>query len=1433
MSKSIRIRTNVGNDSAINGAIPDKNIKVKLEQDFDFIEILSLKISQEEAYRRFCSDYGVVVGRVIVNNGFGVPNAKISIFIPITEEDKRDEEIADLYPFEVVTDKDVNGVRYNLLPKDRQNECHNPVGTLPNKREFQDNDTMLEVYEKYYKYTTTTNDAGDFMIFGVPVGNHMLHMDVDISDIGILSQRPYDFISQGVPKEKFDSPTKFSANDNLDNLPQIKTMNVGVNVVPFWGDPDNCEIGITRVDMDLNYNLKPAAIFVGSIFGDSEKNSINKRCRPKKDMGKICEMVTAEGSVEMIRKRPDGTIERFDVQGGRVIDDDGTWAYQVPMNLDYVVTDEFGNLVPSEDTTKGIPTRARVRFRIGMDITGGEGKLRTRAKYLVPHNPNTYAESDYSFDESTSDLHFRDFYWNKVYTVRNFIPRFQTSGGGNNRNFIGIKDVDNCPGTKTPFPYNRLDGDFNPLFAILCIIIQIVSLIISIINSVIVFLLNAIIAILNAILNAILSVVFFIGKLVCALKHLTSASNRASCRTELCQKLGGTCDNTDCKNCDTSETIPYIPCITLECDDQRYAPGCSDANLGWDAANDNDPLDHWWGDGHGHSSIDGGWGECVALTLAESLNVFKFEFYNDWVNGTLYAFLLKYKKKKKGKEKFCEYDCDEFGGGVDGDNNGNPDNNCKNNWLVDTCVGNGAGSDDKDKIKDGLIKKYDEEYYYAAYTHSKDYKLFATDISSLGSVFKCDWQGQPFIVDQLTPTSYIIPPLTGVFDDTTNELVESGMDGVGFQDSLFFSITCAGIDTNTQNCVNISRACEIGVGLDEDRQDENAPIGCSPSVGSGAGAPDAIINNCDIDNLFIRDAFAYLNNSTITSLPANLIFGGANYTNFRGIDYGKVIKQPRNNSFYFYFGTEPGKSGLEKMMSRFFTTCDYPEPNDFIIDGNVTDVTTFGGSDGGIDITIIGGVGPFTYSWTGPFGFVTTTEDITGVPVGTYTVVVTDSQGNSASGSFTVNGPFPLICDITQSPTSTNGASDGQILVSSVGGGVGPYTAVVVNNGTFTTYGPQTIVGGSTLFAGLPAGNYTVTVTDSSTPTPQTCVTTLDVTEPPALVLSVTPTNILCNGSTSGQLDLNVSGGVPPYSVSTSGPSSYSSTLFTQTGLVAGTYTATATDSIGQTDTVVITLTQPAPISGTITKTNISCNDGTDGIVQMTGVGGGVPSYQYSWEYPDGTTIPYPASPTQTALSGTGTYICTVKDSNGCEKEFEIVLLKPNPIIVQVTSVSNYNGGYNISCNGANNGVITASATGGNPDVPINSGGYTYQLYDNTGTILLASNGTGNFTGLAAGTYIVKATDNQGCSSNKLIQSITEPPLLSTTINKSCGGGSCTLTALPTGGVNPYTYEWENGGGTTVSTSSVYNAPTVPADTYTLTVTDANGCTATANVSVP
>jgi hypothetical protein len=107
MGDSYRIKTELG----IN-----KSINVQLDQEFEFLEILSLKIQQTDIYSRSCADYGVLVGRVTANNGFGVPNARVSIFIPIEQVDESNPLITSVYPYKSPNDKNDDGYRYNLLP---------------------------------------------------------------------------------------------------------------------------------------------------------------------------------------------------------------------------------------------------------------------------------------------------------------------------------------------------------------------------------------------------------------------------------------------------------------------------------------------------------------------------------------------------------------------------------------------------------------------------------------------------------------------------------------------------------------------------------------------------------------------------------------------------------------------------------------------------------------------------------------------------------------------------------------------------------------------------------------------------------------------------------------------------------------------------------------------------------------------------------------------------------------------------------------------------------------------------------------------------------------------------------------------------------------------------------------------------------------------
>jgi hypothetical protein len=311
------------------------------------MEILSLKLSQRDAYKIHSSNYGVIIGRVLANDAFGIPNAKVSVFI---ERDNSDTtELENIYPYSDINGRDKEGRRYNLLPDYSDDECYRIVGTFPNKRLLLDDSTYLEVYDKYWKYSTVTNNAGDYMIFGVSVGNQQIHVDIDMSDIGVLSQKPRDYIYKGYTESLFDSSTQFKSSTNLDNLTQIFSQNKSVYVYPFWGDAENGIAAITRADIQINYKFEPTCVFIGSIVSDNDGNAIDHKCGATIDSGRNNQLVAGEGTIEMIRKTQDGLVEEYPINGNRLIDSDGVWCYQIPMNLDFVGTDEYGNIIPTDN----------------------------------------------------------------------------------------------------------------------------------------------------------------------------------------------------------------------------------------------------------------------------------------------------------------------------------------------------------------------------------------------------------------------------------------------------------------------------------------------------------------------------------------------------------------------------------------------------------------------------------------------------------------------------------------------------------------------------------------------------------------------------------------------------------------------------------------------------------------------------------------------------------------------------------------------------------------------------------------------------------------------------------------------------------------------------------------------------------------------------
>ena len=637
-NKSYRIKANVSNDTYVD---------VNLTQDIEVFEILSLKITSENFYKLHTADYGCIAGRVLANGNVGIPNAKVSVFIEADEETKADAVLSYLYPYNSVYTKNSEGIRYNLLTEEKLTACHQNVGTFPSKRLVLDDNNVLEIFDKYYKFTTVTNASGDYMIFGVPTGSQTLHMDLDISDIGdLLSQKPRDLQYKGYNKTSFENANMFKNDKSLDSLAQIFTQTESVYVYPFWGEKDEMGeansngVRITRKDIDVDYKFEPTCVFIGSIVSDEKSNGFTRRCIPTERMGKMDRITTGEGTIEMIRKKTDGTVESYAIQGNQLIDGNGTWCYQIPMNLDYVMTDEYGNIVPTDDPDKGVPTRTRVRFRVSLSDFDTDYENSHLVKVLIPNNPKdikSEGEIDYVFGTNTSDneegtASFRDLFYNNVYTVKSYIPRLQFRNYNREKRFSGIKAVNVNVGNN-PIPYNNMRIDITFLFTLQCAIMHMLIWIAGVVNRVISF--------------------FFNINLGTCYKHIGGDSvKKNGCVTigdGACPDLEGwyfapRCDNKKLKNgnplsftldrikekeeSEISESKKSIfDKLTSNRDSTSISSQIDATSTGIQNKEESkvcitNNIDHFI--------------QCIEIALAQEYEVIQFDFYNDWINGLLY-----------------------------------------------------------------------------------------------------------------------------------------------------------------------------------------------------------------------------------------------------------------------------------------------------------------------------------------------------------------------------------------------------------------------------------------------------------------------------------------------------------------------------------------------------------------------------------------------------------------------------------------------------------------------------------------------------------------------------------------------------------------------------------------------------------------------------
>ena len=438
-----------------------------------------------------------------------------------------------------------------------------------------------------------------------------------------------------------------------------------------------------------------------------------------------------------------------------------------------------------------------------------------------------------------------------------------------------------------------------------------------------------------------------------------------------------------------------------------------------------------------------------------------------------------------------------------------------------------------------------------------------------------------------------------------------------------------------------------------------------------------------------------------------------------------------------------------------------------------TDPSCANVSDGSIDVIILAGESPFDFDWSDDA--FDGQQNLTGLPAGTYEVTVTDDIGCTDEAMITLTDPSAIAIGANFINPTCPDYCNGSIELF-LSGGVPPYTTVW-DNAADTVF-----------IEDLCADTYMAIVTDANG-----CQDSLTISlfNPNVVQVTATLVDETCAGSCDGSITINATGGTLPYTYAwDNDPSNISNDTTGCTGF----YTVTVTDAIGCFTVHTDEISGPDSLMMTFTTVDETCFGECTGEIDIT-VTGGTGSYTYAWDDPSIGNVPDPTNLCE------GTYMVTVTDENNCELVESITIVGPPAINIAETIT-------HVSCNGDCDGAIALVVTGGTPS-------YSFLWND------AAMSTTANLTGICAGLYSVTVTDSNNCSQVGNFE-VTEPNELTNTITTTNESGSGandgTATANPNGGTSPFTYLWSNN----ETTQTIDN---LSPGTYTVTVTDDNGCT--------
>jgi len=463
--------------------------------------------------------------------------------------------------------------------------------------------------------------------------------------------------------------------------------------------------------------------------------------------------------------------------------------------------------------------------------------------------------------------------------------------------------------------------------------------------------------------------------------------------------------------------------------------------------------------------------------------------------------------------------------------------------------------------------------------------------------------------------------------------------------------------------------------------------------------------------------------------------------------------------------------------SKIETAIIFQAPDSLQVDyANISDVSCFGGNNGLIDITTIGGFGQNSFLWSNG----ETTEDITGLFMGNYSVTISDVNGCFAEANFFVNQADLLSLYINNTvDVLCFGGSNASIDLE-VQGGISPYFYIWSDNSSIQD------------ISNLSAGTYSVTVVDENA-----CIANIDTTisQPDPIILNLNYTENVCYGTFDGEIVANASGGTSPFTYLWSN----SETNHTISNLPAGTYTVSISDSNSCTISESASINQANDTLqiSILNATNNICNGETNGSIDIIAQGGTMP-YTYLWSNAE-TTANISNLPA-------GFYSIEITDLNSCIANQSIEITEPAEVSIQA-NISN------LLCFEDNTGAIDITVSGGTPM-------YSY----------LWANGQTNedIQNLDIGIYNITVTDINACTAESSL-AITQPDSISLSLDYNqflCYGmNNGYINPIVSGGTVPYNFVWTNG-------ETNENISNLEAGTYSVTISDINGCSTLASATI-